>query len=51
MPAEVEREHVSKIVTATVREIVDDPDSSVSVNTLTTADGIFLYDPRCETRV
>ena len=41
MLAEVEGENVSKIVAATVREIVGDPGSSVSVNTLTTADGIL----------
>ena len=41
MPAEVERENVSKIVAATVREILGDPDSSVSVNTLTIAGGIL----------
>ena len=33
---------MSKIVAATVREIVGDPDSSVSVNTLTTGDGILF---------
>ena len=41
MPAEVERENVSKIVAATVREILCDPDSSVAVNALTIADGIL----------
>ena len=41
MPDEVERENMSKIVGATVREILGDPDSSVSVRTLTITDGIL----------
>ena len=41
IPAEDERENVSKIVAATVREILGDPDSSVSVNTLTIAGGVL----------
>ena len=48
MPAEVGRENVSKIVAATVREILGDPDSSVSVNTLTTADGILNMKQECD---
>ena len=38
---ESERENVSKIVAATVREILGDPEPSVSVRTLTITDGIL----------
>ena len=41
VPDDVERERVSRIVAATVREILCDPDPSVSVRTLTISDGVL----------
>ena len=41
VPDDGEREGVSRIVAATVREIMGDPDPSVSVKTLTISDGVL----------
>ena len=39
VPDDGERESVSRIVAATVREVLGDPDPSVSVRTLAISDG------------